>query len=409
MGKNRTGNARETNYRNTTICVDCFWEGYFVITLNAALVIVCSWVWVRVWCNLPAPLGDKSYSQAPGTNVTIKRIAFFFSREQESHCGTIQVITRAAFTNCLVKGNQQRWCGLQSCVSCHLSRELCSPHMPATGRRLKCWTPGQGNVSASEKVAFQVRVGTTLLGWYPAKEKCLKVAPLPHSPDKMGVQWFPLAGLVWSLGWSLISTEALGWQLLPDLYDCSPGNMEVPGALGCPASWAPSEPPGVSALPWGRPSSIEAFSSSVFEARSFRESSSGGDSHHFHAFCWTATTLGCVGGAGKLQKCWCPRTIWRARQSLSGCVLGQVSREETWPDSPQALPQTWQKFITTSMCLRSRICWWSVALLGNDWAVPKNSFFRNPDFKILMFMVPILLFVSRHGKSLSKLLGCNTL
>lgn len=225
----------------------------------------------------------------------------------------------------------------------------------------------------------------------------------------MGVQWFSLAGLVWSLGWSLISTEALEWQLLPDLYDCSPGNMEVPGALGCPASWAQSEPPGVSALPWGRPSSSEAFSSSVFEKSSFGDSSSGGDSHHFHTFCWTVTTLGCVGGAGKLQKCWCPCTIWWARQSLSGCVLGQVSREETWPDSAQALPQTWQKFITTSMCLQSRICWWSVALLGNDWAVPKNSFFRNLDFKILMFMVLVLLSVSRHGKSPSKLLGCNTL
>lgn len=111
-------------------------------------------------------------------------------------------------------------------------------------------------------------------------------------------------------------------------------------------------------------------------------------------------------GAGKLQKCWCPHTIWWTRTGEAELVRlrshkgSQVSREKTWPVSLWVLPQTWQKFIVTSMCLQIalcqqiRLCWWNIALLGNDGPVPKSSFFRNFDIKILVFMVPMLFLVS---------------
>lgn len=57
-------------------------------------------------------------------------------------------------------------------------------------------------VSVSEKVALQVSVGTTLWGFFKfsAKEKSLKVPPLPIPQIKREWSGFILVGLSWSLG-----------------------------------------------------------------------------------------------------------------------------------------------------------------------------------------------------------------
>lgn len=167
-------------------------------------------------------------------------------------------LQKAALTDCLLKGNQQNWCGLQSCVRCYLNRGWCFLQVPVTQRG--GWNMGllgSGNISVSEKVAFQVSVGTTLRGFFKfsAKEKFLKVPPLPHSPNKMGAEWFHLVGLSWCLGCRgcRVAVAVRPMTLLQENWKCWGSWAALD--LGLSQSL-----PGFLCFPWGRPSSSEAFS-----------------------------------------------------------------------------------------------------------------------------------------------------
>lgn len=85
-----------------------------------------------------------------------------------------------------------------------------------TERGLKHGTPGQWEYQRFTEgcIPSQCWNYTLRLSFVP-KKKSLKVPLFPHSPgNKMGVEWFHLVGI----GWSLISAEAVGWQLLSDLW-----------------------------------------------------------------------------------------------------------------------------------------------------------------------------------------------
>lgn len=175
---------------------------------------------------------------------------------------------------------------------------------------------------------------------FSAKEKFLQVPHHHHSPNKLGMKWFLLTGLIWSQGWSLFCDSiilflagAVGWQLLSDLW------------LSCRRSGNAGSPE----LPWilGSAGVSQGFCASLREALArlsvFKLARQASFEITVQVGTLAVSRLSAEQlqlrdeweAAGKLQKCWCPRADphgWgRAREAAFPHLHRQPGEQgESW-------------------------------------------------------------------------------
>lgn len=239
---------------------------------------------------------------------TKKGIAFFLTETRKNNTHDYkQLLLPIAFSKAISKTG----------VGCR----LCAVTWAEPGAFLRCllqreeaetrhsWAVGRSVLHFKSVWSSALHYGVK----FSAKEKFLQVPRHHHSPNKLGMKWFLLTGLICSQGWSLFCDSiilflagAVGWQLLSDLWlfcrrSGNAGSHELPWILGsarvsrgfCASLRGGQALARLSVFKLARQASFEitvqvgtlAVSRLSAEQLQVRDE-------------WEA--------AGKLQKCWCP-------------------------------------------------------------------------------------------------------